>query len=407
MKKLLLVLSFCLVVITAQAQELPFDYVVNRGEQSITWFEGREFVGNLYSTYLVQGWNPSGRYFMHYYDDPNQQSDVLLLNDNRTPEAFSYSNRDIIVGANYPAYFGDERLLFIELTQNMLVSEDEQGLSVMRFNLYEWLFDESINVTQIGTIPYGVGCGGSGIRSAIDIVYSNEVNGDTSGEYNRKVLAPTPYGIVHVNSCTAIRTYLTNPETTEFVELSDNLRWATVSPDSQWVTGTNGNILEIINLETMEIIPVFEPDAPVYSVTWLDDSSGFYYVMRETNGQPLPVDDPDNVLATVEETLYGNAPDPEDLLQWTTSIYRYDIEENVSIEMYRADAYAIGSMTWIDDTLVFNQIEYPTTWLQAIVDGGNPYDSNLIPVTLMQLDVNSGEATTLGDNFRGIWVRPQ
>ena len=50
----------------------------------------------------------------------------------------------------------------------------------------------------------GVGCGGSGVRNPIDSVYSLEVGGDSSGEYNQKVFVPTPHGIVHSNGCTAI-----------------------------------------------------------------------------------------------------------------------------------------------------------------------------------------------------------
>ena len=38
------------------------------------------------------------------------------------------------------------------------MSEDEQGLGVIRMNMYEWAFEEGLSaVTSVGTIPYGCG----------------------------------------------------------------------------------------------------------------------------------------------------------------------------------------------------------------------------------------------------------
>lgn len=406
-KQWMVMLVVCVLASTANAQDLGFDYIVQRGEQSITMFGEREFVGNARSEYLIKGWNPSGRYFMNYYVNPDDQSVMLFLNDYTVPEAFPIFN-ETIISYNYPTYFGDERLLFIELVQDILVSEDEQGIGILRVNLYEWMINGSqSDINLIGTIPYGIGCGGSGVRSTLDHVYSLEVKGDTFGEYNRDILAPTPYGIVHTNSCTAIRTYLTDPATTEFVELSDNLRWATVSPDGNWVAGTSGNQLQLIDLKTLDITVIAEPDAPVYSITWAADSSVFYYVARATDGEFLPFDDPNNALGSLDPVYEVVNPKAKDLIHWESSINRYALAVGKSSEIYRADAYAIGNMTWVDDTLVFNQIGQPTAWLQAIIDGNDGLDRSLIPVTLIQLDTQNGDATELGDDFRGIWVRPR
>lgn len=408
MKQWIIVITLLLISMVTQAQDIGIDYFIQREEAAASFTEEQGFrTFDAVPEYLIAGWNTSGKYFMTYFDDPERLGEMAILSDYRTPESFPMVT-DMWISLSNPIDFGAETLTFIVYTDEMLVSEDEQGIAILHSEVYKWAFDEGLSaITQVGVIPYGVGCGGGGVYSALAWIYNAEVRADTTGQYNRKVLAVTPHGIVHTNSCTAIRTYLTDPATTGFVELSDNLRWATISPDDQWVAGTSGNQLQLIDLKTLDIMIIAEPDAPVYSITWAADSSAFYYVTRTTDGEFLPFDDPNNVLDTIEETLFGNAPQAKDLIQWESSINRYALEVGKSSEIYRADAYAIGNMTWVDDTLVFNQIGHPTVWLQAIIDGGDGLDSSLIPVTLMQLDTQTGDATELGNDFRGIWVRPR
>lgn len=411
MKRWFIFIALFIVSSTIQAQDIGIDYFIQRENEAASFTAEQGF--RTFATmpdYLIAGWNTSGKYFMTYFDDPERLGEMVILSDYRTPESFPMVT-DMWISLSNPIDFGAEALTFMVYTDDMLVSEDEQGIGILRANVYDWAFDEGLSaITPLGSIPYGVGCGGGGVFSALTQIYNTEVRGDTTTEFNsrhRKVLASTPYGIVHSNSCTAIRTYLTDPETVEFVELSDNLRWPVISPDGAKVAGTSGNQLQVVDLETLDITDVFEADAPIVSITWSEDSSQLYFVARQTNGDLLPFEDPDHMLDTIKETLFENAPKPDELLRWGSAVYRYDFNTEPAQLLYNVDAYAIGNMTWVDGTLVFNQIEHPTAWLQAIIDGGDPYDSRLIPVTLIQFDVESREATVLGDDFRGVYVRPR
>ncbi len=410
MKKLIVLVIVCLMSIAVNAQDVAFPYVTyHEPTNSMIFVHDDEILNflSMRSTDKILGWNTDGRYFGSIIRDPENDGKItLILTGLDTAEYFPLVT-DIPINTSNPIYLGEDSVIFSDRTDDLLISEDEQGIGVIRFALYEWKFKEDESaVTPVGSIPFGLGCGGGGIRNTIDRVYGAEVGGDTSGEYNRQVFVPTPYGIVHSNSCTAIRTLLTDPETLESIELGDNLRWAVVSPDGNWVTGAMGNQLILINLETLEITEITTADAPIYSVTWSDDSESFYYVARTTNGELLPINDPDGVLDEYDPIMTVQNPRPQDALQWESTIYHYNLTTAKSVEIYRANAYAIGRMTAIDDTLIFSQIETPLVWMQASIANPPNLDASLIPVTLWQLDTTTGDSVQMADDLRGILVQP-
>ena len=407
-KKSLMIVILFLISSMSYAQEVNFSYMIQRDGKLVYVGERDIIVSDGLPDYRLKGWNTDGRYFITIIPDPNDiNKEIILLHDLTVPESFPLIT-DIDVDAVNPIYFGTDRVLFTETTPELLVSEDEQGLGVIRMNVYEWAFEEgSSAVTLIGSIPYGVGCGGGGVRNPLDSVYSLEIGGDSSGEYNQIVFVPTPHGIVHSNGCTAIRTLLTNPETLESIELSDNLRWSAVSPNGDWVVGSSGNQLQLINLETLEIKDIATADAPIISSTWTSNSGGILYVVRSTSGESLPIHDPDGVLDAYDPDMTVQNPRPEDALQWESTIYRYDILTEGTIELYRAPAYAIGRMTRVEDNLIFSQIETPLAWVQASVADPPNLDTSLIPITLWQFNVMYSEAIQIADDLRGVRVQPK
>jgi len=410
MKKLIVLAIVCLMSLTVHAQDMDVPYVTYHEPTDSMIYVHDDGILNFLSmryTDKILGWNSDGQYFGSIIRDPENDGKITLILTGLDTAEFFPLVTDIPINTSNPIYLGADRVIFSDWTDDLLISEDEQGIGVIRFALYEWKFKEGESaVTPAGSIPFGLGCGGSGIRNTVDSVYSAEVGGDTSGEYNRQVFVPTPYGIVHSNSCTAIRTYLTNPDTLESIELGDNLRWTVVSPDGNWVTGTMDNQLVLVNLETLEITDITIADAPIYSVTWASDSESFYYVARTTTGEQLLINDPDAVLDDYDPIMTVQNPRPQDALQWDSTIYRYHLVTDKSAEIYHASAYAIGRMTAVNESLIFSQIETPLVWIQASIANPPNLDASLIPVTLWQLDTMTGDSVQLEDDLRGILVQP-
>lgn len=389
------------------AQESDIAYVIQKDERMIYVGERDIDMSEALWDWNVRGWNPTGDYFMTLIQDPNDPSrEIMLIHDLTVPEAFPLQT-DIDFGITNVMSFGTNSVLFTEWTEDMILLEDEQGIGVIRINVYEWAFEEGLSAVEpIGSVPYGIGCGGSGIRSTLDNVYRREVKGDTYGEYNRRVFTSTPHGIVHSNSCTAICTMVTNPDTANAFEIGSNLRWSVVSPDGNWVAGTEGNTLVLGDLLTFATSEIYESDAPVHSMTWSADSQHLYFVGRTLTDELLTANTLDDILPTLDPNRI-DFPVENDFYRWQSTIYHYDRDTETLTALHEADAYAIGQMTLVNDSLVFNQIGHPTAWLQAFIDDGDFYDPNLIPVTLWQLDLMTGDATQVGEDLRGIWVQPR
>lgn|GEM_PF-5991964 len=409
MKKWTALIAVLLLSSTVAAQELFLSYIIVREGALIYVGSEREItVRETMDSVSLIGWNPSGRYFMNIlrnFDDGTGARDVILLNDLTVPESFPLMT-DIPFYSSNLFYFGDNTLLFTEYSDVLIVSEDEQGLGVIQMNLYQWDFNESqSSVTEIGGIPYGVGCGGGSFPNALDRAYNEEAHGDTYGQYNQKILTPTPYGIVHSNSCTAIRTLLTQPETLDSVELGDNLRWSEVSPDRQFVIGTSGSNFTLINLETLEETVIFTADAPIYSSIFSRDSQHIYFVARTTDGDRLDIDGLDAYLENYD--MYSFDPAPEDALLWQSTLYDYDISTGELTELYSAEAYALANLTVVGDSLYFSQIETPQAWLQAFVDDPDTADSALIERSYYLLSFADNTLTQLEDNLAGAFIQPQ
>ncbi len=241
----------------------------------------------------------------------------------------------------------------------------------------------------VGAVPYLTGCGGGGLN-AIEQVYFHEADAAPKMGIHRGVLHLTPYGIVHSNSCIAVTTLLTDPQTGASVELGTDLSYVTVSPDGTRAAGISGGWLTVVDLETQQAQTLETRVMPHSRIIWSrDDPNVLYFNGRVTTAKTLPV-------SAEQRAAFGAAIGDMPLTVYDSMIVRYNLATGDETLLYRGEAYAIGRMYLTDaNELVFSQINTPRAWFETMLAGTitAPTDGqDYLSVSLMRLDLTSGAA---------------
>jgi hypothetical protein len=337
------------------------------------------------SQYANMEWDPQLLWVIFTYVD-EQGKRILAASDNTGEPAVPVAEGI----ADAPVHFtarGDE-IIYAKETGDGLLDVYSQGVRG-----FVGFVDEP---TRIATIPYEMDCDTSGLI-APQIALMQEIEGVPELNMNRPILFKSPHGLVHSEGCAGTKTFLTDLESGETVELVDHLQWAVPSGDGERLAGIRYGKLVIVELEdqTYRTLPTSAP--PSYPIVWgdWDHPNQLLYTTRQQVGRRSL--DPDDERKVVE--LAGEAA----LQLWNTAIYEMNLATFDDREVYRQIAYGIGEMAVvINEGLVFSEIRPLTTWVDGLVNGtiSDPFDESAIDVNLYHLDLNTRRRTLVAENLQ-------
>jgi dipeptidyl aminopeptidase/acylaminoacyl peptidase len=336
----------------------------------------------------------------------------IAYNSEFSPELFVYSVEQQSsfrlaekVETGFPATFTQDgtRILY---TQFSTESQPENGIYKVDV-ISAPVFGRGPTITA-GTFDMGVGCGG-GSNIPADWVYNAETEG--FGGFSL-VLEETSFGIIHSAECGGSRTSLLNPETGEDTLISENFGRVKVSPDRTKAAGIELNVrvendeviresrLLIVDLATREISELaisHEPD----QLAWSADGSKIFYSAKEATGDLYADLAPEQrtALDTALGFSYGELP------SYTSSIWQIDLASGEETQVLRGDAYAVGRMIAVDESLYFSLIPNLGAWVEALISGNIRFDSDFnqqlqyVLPTVHRVDLTMGEISEVGTNL--------
>lgn len=256
---------------------------------------------------------------------------------------------------------------------------------------------------QIGSIVFGVGCGG-GSSSPADWRYWTEAGTGPGGASS--IFALTPQGLVYTTRCTGRGVALLNIQTGESTVLDDTLGNAAVSPDGSRLAGVvEGGQIVVIDLTTGQSTPLVAASG-ADQVAWAADGASLFYSTRQDTGQTLPA-------TTDEQQQLAQALgiiDPSTLQMpvMAVSLHRIDPASGGDTTLYTAESYAIGRIIPTPDgqTVLFSEIPNLQMWVQQVISGQiNPMADvgqqqlDTVPVTLFALNLSDGAVTAIGTDL--------
>lgn len=334
-------------------------------------------------------WSPDGRYLVYgvrdegdaygvYVTDVAGSQPTLLADDVLFPMPVAFSP------AGTQVYFARP--------STMAMSED--GLTV---NVFVRDLNTEDTAELIGTVMFGVGCGG-GSPYPGDAVYNWE-----AGFMGRSsVFALTPYGLVYSTNCTGSGLALLDLQTGISTELGTDLSRASVSPNGERLVAVQdnfedpvaGDVLTVVDLATLTLTPLGTFAAPD-QVAWGADDV-IYYSTRSEGGLAVPGSD-----SEVFATTLGI---PEGIPSYNLSVHRVDLTQTTDAEIWVGTGWAVPRLfaTPAGDALYFNVIPTGEDWVQAVNNGTVSIDDSFeafhLPV-LFRLDLASGELAQLAENL--------
>jgi hypothetical protein len=282
--------------------------------------------------------------------------------------------------------------------------------------------------TTLGTIPFGVGCGGGSPLPA-DWQYWNEVGGFGGGYLT---LQYTDYGILHSINCGGAGVallingqsrYLTNVLAENgIVQPEPYVGRLALSPDGRYVAAVQTNYTEsnaveqlvIIDLELATVTPQTTA-APPEQLAWGLDTALYYSTRTPNEGVDLIAALSPEARAQVEQVTGGGTGFT--VGTWTVAIHRYDPATGADEQIYSADAYQIGRIRTTNTdpgALYFSEIPNLNAWVDALASGTFDPASDptgelqraFVPVMLFRLDLATGETDLKGEDLRQFTPRP-
>lgn len=278
----------------------------------------------------------------------------------------------------------------------------------------------------LGTVAYGVGCGGG---SPLPADWQYWAESGFGGSY--LTLRWTDYGIMHSVDCAGHGLGLLNPATSEVRQVIP----VTYLDNGQPIPENYGRIALSPDGQTAAMIKTeyAEPD-PIESLALVDLASGTITAVPT-------VAEPDQVAWAADGTLYYSSYSfntertaqiaaglsaeqrerielfmPVDLLPIREiAIHHLDPVSAADSVIHTADAYAVGRMRLAHDgSLWFSQVANLDRWAQGLADGTldiatDTYDAQArasVPVTLFRYDPASQTAEQVGENLGQFALQP-
>ena len=346
---------------------------------------------------LSMAWSPNGQYLALTRWDENYAL-ALWVYDRQAGGAPVQVASGLISGL--PVTFSaDNQLVYAVDTGQFEQTDGGAGGSIAGV----YTLDPAVGTPQqIGTLTFGVGCGG-GSSSPADWRYWAEAG--TGPGILHAVFALTPNGLVYSTRCTGGGVALLNTQSGESAVLSDTLGNAAVSPDGTRLAGVADGQLTVIDLTSGASTPVAaQPGAD--QVAWAADGASLFYSTRQETGRTLP--------ATAEEQQQLaqalGASDPS-LLQFpvmTVGLYQVVLADGAVSTLYLAESYAIGRIIPTPDgqAVLLSEIPNLDLWVQQVTSGQiNPMADvgqqqiDTVPVTLFALSLVDGSVTAVGTDL--------
>lgn len=395
----LLILLGSLSTITAQTSQLPplaavtdqqlTFYNVNGGAQTIAR-EGDLPFDNL-------RWSPDGAHlaFLAYGADfvprlqvvPRGGGDPITLAENAFITPPSFDGGRVIYGMAPPADAQPEQV---------------NGFPTYTITLYAQEPRADATREEIGTIRFGLGCGG-GSPYPMDAVYNIETGFGGSD----LTFAVTPSGIVHSTNCAGRGLALLNTTNGEITDLGGDLTRAKVSPDGARVVAITGGSVVIVNLETggrQTISTAHSPD----QVAWGGDGNSIVYSTRILQDGPLPLSEQERVIFA-ERMGMAEVSIPH----YSVRVGRVALSGGET-DLYSGPGWAVGRLFVAGGNLYFSVVPNGEGWVEAVTTGeidtttqaGVVGERATVPVTLLRVSINGGEATEIATDITQATLHP-
>lgn len=275
----------------------------------------------------------------------------------------------------------------------------------VQHDVYSIAADGSGRPDLLGYYPQGVDCQGGPLNLS-ELIYHGELN----WRGNPLTLRLTPYGIVHTFTCWGGGIAILETNNVRDRLIGNFLRRVQISPDGREMIGIDDarpdtrtrvdeTLLRYVNLETLEteIIPTSgQPDQVAWGATGTRDV--FYSVV--TPAGKIELTEEEAALIDEITVFFGDGA------MQAASIRRYNLDTGEDVEVYSADAYAVGRMTITPDNkyLLFSQIPNADAWVEAALASEDPFAEGAvdsfyeqIEPRLYLLDLQTGEMTLIAE----------
>jgi hypothetical protein len=347
-------------------------------------------------------WSPDGSKLAYIMSDENFQARVWVVDaQGGTPVMLEAAGQSEV---GFPVTFTpDGAVLYVQAGTNAANPTPEY-----RVNLNRITPEAGAQPETLGSVIFGVGCGGGSIIPA-DWQYWAESG--FGGNY--QTLLWTDYGVLHSITCGGSGLALFDPEVGEDKYLTpitmtdfgmpqpdENIGRTALASDGKtlaavkidYVEPAPINSLVFVDLETGTITDQVTTGQPE-QLAWANDGT-LYYTTREVSGDLLADLTPEQ--RQVFETM-----------GFLTSVdsYKVDIRHlnpatGEDDRVYTADAYQIGRLrVAADDSVWFSQIANLKNWVEGIANGtldlaadmDGSQQRALVPVSVYRLDPASGQ----------------
>jgi hypothetical protein len=257
-------------------------------------------------------------------------------------------------------------------------------------------------------VPFGVGCGGMSLYP-FDHAFWEE--SDMGG--SRPIIQLTDFGLIYTSACAGGRTALFRTFSNEFVPFAEGKMLRSALSADQWsVAGVArenaGNVefeegtatIAVANLETGEEQTI-TTQHPVSQVAWGADGSLYYSSTRLDRNLLEGLTEHEIHAVSTVMGVPASSPVQTELFRHTVSLYKIAADGTETVLAENIDAYDIGRMQVVGNTLYFSTITNPETWLQAILDDTVTFEnvmdisSDYTSTDIYSVDVSAPAAPTL------------
>ena len=224
-------------------------------------------------------------------------------------------------------------------------------------------------------VTIGAGCGGS---SSIPMDWATWVENGFGG---RPLIQLTDYGLVYPSICAGGRGALFRTFSNELTPFADGkLSDMALSADQRSLAGLVGDdagntSLVVVNLETMEEKTIPTQRSPL-QVVWGADGSLYYASSTEAGNLLTGLTDEQLRTFSTALGIPADVPVETKLARNSLSISRIAADGTESLVAEGGDAYTIGRMQVVGNTLYVSTISNGADWVKAVLDGTLTPDNN-------------------------------